>query len=110
MNVPPESSMKPGCGLKFLACRIEEHYNIESHRMNKLDTRLIGSQAISLAQFSYRIVDCLSTAHDSTAMEIKSQALAKICQTLRDIGALINRINVSSFYVEQVASTCQPVF
>ena len=110
VNVPPESSMKPGCGLKFLACRIEEHYNIESHRMNKLDTRLIGSQAISLAQFSYRIVDCLSTAHDSMAMEIKSQALAKICQTLRDIGALINRINVSSFYVEQVASTCQLYF
>ena len=46
-----------GCGLKFVARAIEEHYKKESTRFNKLTSRLIGAQAIALAKYSYRLVD-----------------------------------------------------
>ena len=102
-----------GCGLKFIAARIKEHYDMESVRMKKLATRLIGSQAISLAQYSYRITDSLMSdvnINNIDAKEIKCLALSKLCQTLRDIGALINRINVSEYYVEEVKRNCEIYF
>lgn len=100
----------PGCGLKFVAQRIDEHYQKESERMKKLDNRLIGSQAISLAQFSFRLVDTLKCDNESDAQKIKRMAMSKICQYLRDIGALINRINVSSSYPENLKELCQVYF
>ena len=60
---PPICSInneKPGCGLKVVAMRIKEHYDVETTHSKKLEVRLIGSQAISLAQYSYRIIDCLN--------------------------------------------------
>ena len=41
-----------GCGLCYVADQIKEHYNQESSRMKSLTIRLIGSQAIKLAQYS----------------------------------------------------------
>ena len=50
-----------GCNLKFVADKIKEHYDAVSTRMKLLTIRLIGSQAITLAQFGYRLIDCLET-------------------------------------------------
>ena len=41
-----------GCGLKFIATKIKEHYDDKNTRSNKLGTRLIGAQAIALTRYS----------------------------------------------------------
>ena len=76
------TAIQPGCGLNSVGKRIQEHFDSEVTRHKKLDVRLIGSQAISLAQYSYRLVDCFIDPHDLEAKKVKALALAKICQTL----------------------------
>ena len=100
----------PGCGLKFVANIINEHYNNEQKRMNKLSVRIIGSQAISLAQFSFRLIDAIVLNDGSEAHKVKLAALSKICQCLRDIGALMNRVNVGTHYARDLNQLCQKYF
>ena len=42
-----------GCGLSYIAKDTEKHYEIESKQLKRIETRLIGSQAISLPQYRY---------------------------------------------------------
>ena len=49
-----------GCGLSYLSTKVQEHYEDESKRFNKLSVRLIGAQAIALARYCYRLVDALA--------------------------------------------------
>ena len=42
-----------------VAKSFEECYKKTNERLNKLEVRLIGAQAISLARFSFRLVDQL---------------------------------------------------
>ena len=48
-----EENVVPGCGLAYIAKEIEKHYAMETKRLKRLETRLIGSQAISLAQYRF---------------------------------------------------------
>ena len=48
-----EENVVPGCGLAYIAKEIEKHYAVETKRLKRLETRLIGSQAISLAQYRF---------------------------------------------------------
>ena len=89
---------KPGCGLKFIGSRIDEQYSRESERMKALDIRLIGSQAISLAQYSFRLIDILKLEYQNEAQEIKRLALTQICLYLRDIGALKGKFTPKLFF------------
>ena len=61
----PDINGSLGCGLKFVSAKIEEHYMSESTRNKKLHNRLIGSQAIALAQYSYRLIDVLKVENES---------------------------------------------
>ena len=62
---------KKGCQLAFLAQRIREHYNDKEKRSNNISTRLIGEQAISLARYSYRLIDALGMEDDSGPQKIQ---------------------------------------
>ena len=107
-KVPHKESL--GCGLKFVSMKIEEHYKSEATRYKKLSNRLIGSQAIALAQYSYRLIDALKVNNESDSQIIKRLVLAKICQYLRNIGALINQVNVKDGYPVDVRKACQMYF
>ena len=47
------------CGLGYFASEIRQHYNDESKSHNKSPVRLMGSQAIALTRYYYRLVDML---------------------------------------------------
>ena len=70
-----------GCGLTYLRTKLEEHYN-EAKRFNKLSIRLIGKQAIFLARYSYRLVNCLKTDNETVEEKLKRLALQleEFCQ------------------------------
>lgn len=65
---------RKGCQLAFLARQIREHYNDEEKRNNNISTRLIGEQAISLARYSFRLIDALATQDESGPQRIKRLA------------------------------------
>jgi len=96
---------KNGCGLKFVADHIKEHF--DSTRMKSLTIRLIGAQAINLAQFSYRIIDALEIENESNGELITRLAIAKICEVLRDIGSLINRVTTIPDYTKKIEDLCR---
>ncbi|XP_065639723.1 uncharacterized protein LOC136072530 [Hydra vulgaris] len=111
LSNPPKEADELGCGLKFLAKNIREHYQNESKRMNKLETRLIGAQAVSLAQYSFRLVDILQIENESNIQKLKRTVLAKICESLRDAGVLIIKYNITSEnYSADVAKYCVRYF
>ncbi|XP_047145027.1 uncharacterized protein LOC124818342 [Hydra vulgaris] len=111
LSNPPKESDELGCGLKFLAKNIRKHYENESKKLNKLETRLIGAQAIALAQYSFRLVDILQVANESSIEKLKRAALAKICESLRDAGVLINKFNFTSEnYPAEVSKYCSTYF
>ena len=80
-----------------MAKKIDEHFNKESTQHNKLNTccRLIGEQAISLARFSFRLVDSLHNNGETTAQKTKRLVLSKLCQILRDMGSIFNKLEVN---------------
>ena len=100
-----------GCGLNFLSKSIKEHYESEKLRMTVLSTRLIGAQAILLARYSYRLVDSLAVPGNPLA-DVKQLALGKICESLRDIGSLINRVTIDGLndYPDHVKKQCSLYF
>lgn len=57
----------PGIGLPFIAKKVKEHHDKSKTCHNKLQVRLIGAQAIKLAQFYYRLVDILACENESEA-------------------------------------------
>ena len=92
-----------GCGMKFIAKSILEQYEKPNERFNVLNVRLIGAQAISLARYSFRLIDELKYNGENPNEKLKRLALSKICETLRDIGSEINRVKVENeSYYSQV--------
>ena len=83
------------CGLKFICKRIKEHY-ASSNKYNKLPGRIIGDQDISLSCYCTRIIDVLKDDNDSPLEQLKLSALSKICEALRKLGTLMNKINVDN--------------
>ena len=51
LSNPITAEQQPGCGLGYIAKEIIKHHEIEAKRMKRLETRLVGAQAISLAQY-----------------------------------------------------------
>lgn len=100
-----------GCGLNFIAKNIEEHYNRPNDRLKKLQVRLIGAQAISLARYSYRLVDVLKNDDEDQTQLLKRLALSKICESLRDIGSEMNRVKIENHaYVDNLKLLCANYF
>ena len=92
---PP--SQKFGCGLAYLANKVEEHYSNEHKRHNRLPVRLIGAQAIALARFGYRLADCLQYEGETDGQRLCRIALSKSIQFLRNAGGLFNKIHIVNF-------------
>ena len=99
-----------GCGLGYLASVIKDHYNDEAQRHKKLPVRLIGDQAIALANFSFRLIDALKVLDESPAHKLERLALGKIAQPLRNAGALYNKIEVSPSYLGKLTEFCTLYF
>ena len=89
-----------GVGLPSIAKLVKEHHDNSKTCHNKLQVRLIGSQAIRLAQFHCRLVDCLEVHNESKAQKLLRLAIAKIGQALRDAGSLFNRITCNNSDLE----------
>jgi hypothetical protein len=100
-----------GCGLSYLSTKVQEHYEDESKRFNKLSVRLIGAQAIALARYCYRLVDALQTPSESEGENLRRLALGKIVEYFRNTGGLFNKIYVSSpGEICQLEEFCQLYF
>ncbi|CAH3162294.1 unnamed protein product, partial [Pocillopora meandrina] len=99
-----------GRGLGYLASVIKDHYNDEAQRHKKLPVRLIGDQAIALANFSFRLIDALKVLDESPAQKLERLALGKIAQFLRNAGALFNKIEVSPSYLGELTEFCTLYF
>ena len=89
---------------------IKDHYNDEAQRHKKLPVRLIGDQAIALANFSFRLIDALKVLDESPAQKLERLALGKIAQFLRNAGALFNKIEVSPSYLGELTEFCTLYF
>ena len=63
--------------LGFVASLIREHYKDKDKRNNNLTIRLIGEQAIALAQYSHRLIDVLKVPNETPSQQIKRLALRK---------------------------------
>ena len=59
-----------GCGLGYIVPEFKEHYECESTRFNRVPIRLIGDEAIALANYSYRLVDGLAIEGESEPQKI----------------------------------------
>ena len=109
-NVLKTQKKNGGCGLKFVAKLIDEQYCKENQRMTKLEVRLIGAQAISFAQYSNRLVDSIAHDQGSGSEDIKYKALSLICQKLRDIGGLMNKVIIKENYPMDLEGLCKAYF
>ena len=89
-----------GVGLPFIAKQVKQHHDNTKICYNKLQVRLIGVQAIKLAQFYYWLVDCIACENESEAQKLIRLALSKIGQMLRDAGLLFNKINCNNSDLE----------
>lgn len=101
---------KKGCRLAFLAQRIRQHYNDKEKRSNNISTRLIGEQAISLARYSYRLIDALGMEGESGPQKIQRLALGKVAQCLTDAGTLFNKVDTNTAEINQLRETCTLYF
>ncbi len=100
-----------GCGLAYLRTKIQEHYNDEPKRFNKLSIRIIGQQAIALARNSFQLVGCLKTADETEGEKLKRLALCKIVEYLRNASGLFNKIHIVSLgEIDQLEEFCQLYF
>ena len=87
---------QPGLGLSLVAKFVKEHYENSKTRYNKLPIRLIGEQAIKVAHYFYRLVDCLIDDNETAAQKIVRLALGKIGQMLRDAGSIFNSTHIDN--------------
>ncbi|XP_065640875.1 uncharacterized protein LOC136073268 [Hydra vulgaris] len=89
----------------------EEHYLVEDNRLKTPSVRIIGAQAISIAQYGYRLVDVLKYNKESEQEKVIRLVLAQIFTALQDIGSIINIVDVvDENYVESVTAACQRYF
>ena len=109
--IPSSAQSIFGCGLAYLRTKIQEHYDDESKRFNKLGIRIIGQQAIALARNSFRLVDCLKTVEETEGEKLKRLALSKIVENLRNASGLFNKIHiVSQGEIDELEDFCQLYF
>ena len=90
-----ETSTELGCGLGYLASVINDRYSDEAQRHNKLPVRLIGDQAIALANFSYGLIDGLKISNESPAQKLKRLALSKSAEFLRNAVLYLTKLKLA---------------
>ena len=79
--------------------------------MKTPSVRIIGAQAISIAQYGYRLVDVLKHNKESEQEKVIRLVLAKTFTALRDVGSIINIVDVvDENYVESVTAARQRYF
>ncbi|XP_065684411.1 uncharacterized protein LOC136096766 [Hydra vulgaris] len=113
LKVPAKHSFDSivGIGLIFIGKMYEEHYLVEDNRLKTPSIRIIGSQAISIAQYGYCLVDVSKHDKESKQEKVIRLILAQIFTTLQDIGSVINIVDVvEENYVENVTAVCQRYF
>ena len=83
-----------GVGSPAVAARVKEHHEA-SNNYKKLSSsvRLIGEQAISLARFSFRLVDTLEIDNEKASQRIVRLVLSRLVQMLRDMGTIFNNFS-----------------
>ena len=96
--------------MRSIGHSIKEQYANENTCDKKLTERLIGAQAILLFKYGLRLVDILKDENESQFEIYLRCALSKICETLRIIGTLINRVNVGNTYSKEVTDMCTLYF
>lgn len=99
-----------GCGLVVLVPSFKEHFKDEKKRFNKISTRLIGDQAIAIARYGYRLVDCLQCQEESPKQEIKRLALSRIVVYLRNACALFNKVSATRAELLELEENCNLYF
>ena len=99
-----------GCNLKFIAKRIEEHYENKSERYKKYTIRLIGAQAISLSRYSLRLIDVMKDENDTNVQNIRLIVLSKICQSMRTVGTLMNSVFATKITIDDLKNACKLYF
>lgn len=104
------NSDRKGCQLAFLSRKIREHYNDKDKRSNNIATRLIGEQAVSLARYSFRLIDALCMNDESGPQRVKRLALGKAAQYLRDSGMLFSKVEANSVGMNQLKHSCTMYF
>ncbi|PFX26930.1 hypothetical protein AWC38_SpisGene8401 [Stylophora pistillata] len=104
------NSDRKGCQLAFLSRKIREHYNDKDKRSNKIATRLIGEQAVSLARYSFRLIDALCMNDESGPQRLKRLALGKAAQYLRDSGMLFSKVEANAVGMNQLKHSCTMYF
>lgn len=110
LDVLSSSISSGGCGLKFIASKIREHYQDTNKRTNKLGARLIGAQGIALAKYSFRLIDAMKDDDDTPAMKINLFAISKICQSLRMIGTIMNSVSCNLQKLKELKKNCRIFF
>ena len=90
-----------------MANKIKEHFESEKDKHNSFTFRLIGTQAISLAKYGYRLVDILAGEEESKQQMVKRFALGQITKALRDTGSLFNKIYVQQTDVDALKDCCK---
>lgn len=99
-----------GCGLLFLVAFLKEHFNDEKRRFNKIPTGLIGEQAIAIAQYGYRLVDCLEFPAESAAQRVKRLSLSRIVLYLRNACATFNKVSSTKAELLELEENCKLYF
>ena len=99
-----------GVGLKPICPAIKQHHDTD--RTKTLCIRLFGEQAIKLARYSFHVIDVLIKDIENTSAyrKLKLGALAKICEALRNVGALMNSVSCDNTYVERLSESCALYF
>ena len=110
LNKMQLSAESGGVGLKPICPAIKQHYDTD--RTKTLCIRLIGEQAIKLAMYSFHVIDVLikDIENASAYQNLKLGALAKICEALRNVGALMNSVSCDNTYVERLSESCTLYF
>lgn len=105
-----EDTSRSGCGLPFIASKINEHYDDKEHRSNNISVRLIGEQAIALAKNFQKLIDVLEVENESAPQKIKRQALGKAAQHLRNAGTLFNKVDTNALQIQQLTDNLTTYF
>ena len=99
-----------GCGLLFLVPFLKEHFNDEKRRFNKIPTRLIGEQAIAIARYGYRLVDCVEFPAESAVQRVKRLSLSRIVLYLRNACATFNKVSSTKAELLELEENCKLYF
>ncbi len=65
-----------------------------------------GEQAISLARYSFRLINALYMKSESGPQRITRLALGKVAQYLRDAVTLFSKVDTNSAEIHQLKDTC----